>query len=109
MRYLFLNLKRFDIPTEYGGVNRLAAPKDWGREIIAQTQEGLRTYSDAQFVDFFPEAHLIPRAKRLQRTAPFKSAARVSSAKIRRRAEISARSQQTAPPTPRKHSAAPGP
>jgi len=70
MRYLFLNLKRFDIPTEYGGVNRLAAPKDWGREIVAQTQEGLRTYKDAVFADFFPEAHLIPAGEALAADSP---------------------------------------
>ena len=29
MKHIFLNLKRFDVPVEYGGVNRLAAPADW--------------------------------------------------------------------------------
>ena len=31
MKHIFLNLKRFDVPVEYGGVNRLAPPSDWGR------------------------------------------------------------------------------
>ena len=29
MKHIYLNLKRFDIPTEMGGVNRLAR-KHWG-------------------------------------------------------------------------------
>ncbi len=30
MKHIFLNLKRFDISPEKGGVNRLAPMKDWG-------------------------------------------------------------------------------
>ena len=30
MKHLYLNLKRFDVPVEYGGVNRIAPLKDWG-------------------------------------------------------------------------------
>ena len=64
MKHLFLNLKRFDIPVELGGVNRLAAPAEWGKVIVEQTQAGLGGYrtDEAEFVDFFPEAHLIPAA-----------------------------------------------
>ena len=64
MKHIFLNLKRFDVPVELGGVNRLAAPADWGRVIVAETQKGLTGYdpAEAEFVDFFPEAHLIPAA-----------------------------------------------
>ena len=37
---------------------------DWGRVIVAETQKGLTGYDPAEveFVDFFPEAHLIPAA-----------------------------------------------
>lgn len=64
MKYIFLNLKRFDIPPELGGVNRLARPEDWGAAIVAQTQQDLRAHADeAEFVDFFPEAHLIPAGR----------------------------------------------
>ena len=41
MKHIFLNLKRFDVPAELGGVNRLAAVSDWGRTIVEQTQAGL--------------------------------------------------------------------
>ena len=30
MKYVFLNLKRFDVPVELGGVNRLAPMAEWG-------------------------------------------------------------------------------
>ena len=60
MKHIFLNLKRFDVPAELGGVNRLAAVADWGRTIVEQTQAGLEQYTPEQveFVQFFPEAHL---------------------------------------------------
>ena len=44
MKHIFLNLKRFDIPKEYGGVNAIAAMKDWGSYIVEQTQKGLMEY-----------------------------------------------------------------
>ena len=61
MKHLFLNLKRFDILPEYGGVNRLAGAADWGAYIVRETQQALREFSslDAEFVQFFPEAHLL--------------------------------------------------
>ena len=30
MKHIFLNLKRFDIPREYGGVNGVAPMEEWG-------------------------------------------------------------------------------
>ena len=64
MKHIFLNLKRFDVPVELGGVNRLAPVAEWGRAVVAGTQQGLTGYdpAEAEFVDFFPEAHLIPAA-----------------------------------------------
>ena len=61
MKHLYLNLKRFDVPVEYGGVNRIAPLKDWGSYIVAHTQEGLKHYdpSEAEFVQYFPEAHIL--------------------------------------------------
>lgn len=62
MQHIFLNLKRFDIPPEFGGVNRLCAPTEWGGHIVGATEQALSAYSaeDVEFVMFFPEAHLIP-------------------------------------------------
>lgn len=64
MKHIFLNLKRFDVPTCYGGVNRIAPLKDWGSFIVKNTQEGLKHYDPAEveFVQYFPEAHLLSAA-----------------------------------------------
>lgn len=61
MKHIYLNLKRFDVPVEFGGVNRLAPVSEWASHIVARTQEGLRQYDPAkvEFVQFFPEAHLL--------------------------------------------------
>lgn len=61
MKHLYLNLKRFDVPVEFGGVNRIAPVADWGKYIVAHTQEGLKHYDPAEveFVQYFPEAHIL--------------------------------------------------
>ena len=61
MKHIFLNLKRFDVPVSYGGVNRLAAMQEWGGHIVSNTQEALKKYdpSEVEFVQYFPEAHLL--------------------------------------------------
>ena len=72
MKHIFLNLKRFDVPAELGGVNRLAAVSDWGRAIVEQTQAGLEQYAPEQveFVQFFPEAHLPAAAAARSENSP---------------------------------------
>ena len=64
MKHIFLNLKRFDVPTQLGGVNRLAPVAEWGRAIVEGTEAGLRKYDPAQveFVMYLPEAHLLSAA-----------------------------------------------
>ena len=64
MEHIFLNLKRFDVPTQLGGVNRLAPVAEWGRTIVEGTEAGLRQYDPAQveFVMYLPEAHLLSAA-----------------------------------------------
>ena len=64
MKHIYLNLKRFDVPVELGGVNRLAAVKDWGAAVVSDTQEGLKQYDPAQVesVQYLPEAHLLAAA-----------------------------------------------
>ena len=44
MKFIFLNLKRFDIPKELGGVNGIAPIKEWGSYIVQNTQEQLKKY-----------------------------------------------------------------
>ncbi|MED4224485.1 triose-phosphate isomerase family protein [Neobacillus cucumis] len=61
MKHICLNLKRFDIPKEYGGVNTIASPEDWGKHIIENTQSILGAYNKEKvaFSMYMPEAHLI--------------------------------------------------
>lgn len=61
MKHIFLNLKRFDVPACYGGVNHIASMADWGGYIVRNTQEALKAYdpSEVEFVQYLPEAHLL--------------------------------------------------
>ena len=64
MKHIYLNLKRFDIPRDRGGVNSLAPPQDWAETIVRGCDAGLERYRDQgmAFTMFFPEAHLIGAA-----------------------------------------------
>lgn len=61
MKHIYLNLKRFDVPSAYGGVNRLASVQGWGAHIVNSTERALRAYpaEDVEFVQFFPEAQIL--------------------------------------------------
>lgn len=62
MKHIYLNLKRFDVPVELGGVNRLAPVEHWAQTVVHSIQEGLKRCHPAQaeFAVFFPEAYLLP-------------------------------------------------
>ena len=60
MKHIYLNLKRFDIPREKGGVNSISPIRQWGSYIIKATEEKLKEFTGTEFAMFFPEAHLIP-------------------------------------------------
>ncbi|WP_418666791.1 triose-phosphate isomerase family protein [Allofournierella sp.] len=72
MKYIFLNLKRFDVPPQYGGVNRLAPVEGWARAIVESTQQALKQYDPAkvEFVQYFPEAHLLSAGAALCENSP---------------------------------------
>ena len=72
MKHIFLNLKRFDISPEKGGVNRLAPMKEWGRTIVSGTQDALTAYDPAEveFVMYMPEAHLLGAAAAKTENSP---------------------------------------
>lgn len=74
MKHIFLNLKRFDVPVEYGGVNRLAPVAEWGSTIVSRTQEELRAYNPAEteFIMYLPEAHLLSAAAARTAGSPVK-------------------------------------
>lgn len=72
MKHIYLNLKRFDIPKEYGGVNSIAPVAEYGSYIIKNTQEQLKAYdpSEVEFAIYFQEAHLISAVGALCENSP---------------------------------------
>ncbi len=74
MKHIYLNLKRFDVPPAYGGVNRLAPVESWGAAVVSATQEVLRRYdpAKAEFVQYLPEAHLLSAAAARTPDSPVK-------------------------------------
>ena len=53
-------MKRFDIPAELGGVNRLGNIRNWAERILGSVGKELVAYQEkADFTFFFPEAHLL--------------------------------------------------
>lgn len=85
MKYIFLNLKRFDIQRNFGGVNSLVSPVEWGSHIAGELEVGLGSLATKsglnlegyQFPVFFPEAHLIPAGKALEAKSGSPAAARL--------------------------------
>lgn len=63
MKRIFVNLKRFDITTAYGGVNRTDDLFKWSQTIVKEILPSLAELKAAHDVDFtiyLPEAHLLP-------------------------------------------------
>lgn len=64
--YIFVNLKRFDISFERGGVNHLAPAASWAKTIMAEVERGLKGEAllpAMVFPFFFPEAHILGAAQ----------------------------------------------
>lgn len=61
MKHIYLNLKRFDVPVELGGVNRIAPINEWASYIVKNTQEALKKYNpeEVEFGMYFPELHVL--------------------------------------------------
>lgn len=74
MKHIYLNLKRFDISPERGGVNRLAPMEEWGKAVVSRTQDALAAYGGGQveFVMFLPEAHLLNAAGARRADSPIR-------------------------------------
>ena len=72
MKHIYLNLKRFDVPAELGGVNRIADMKEWGKYIVENTQEELKKYfpEEVEFAMFFPEIHLFSACQAKTENSP---------------------------------------
>lgn len=59
MKHILVNLKRFDIPPEFGGVNRIAPSAQWAQEIIAGVARAPVAHPGHEFLFFLPELHLL--------------------------------------------------
>ena len=72
MKHIYLNLKRFDVPVELGGVNRISPVAGWGEYIVKNTQEELKKYSaeEVEFAMFFPEIHILKAAEAKTENSP---------------------------------------
>lgn len=59
MKYIFINLKRFDVPKKYGGLCPDEKPSKWIRDIIeASFTYKLHAISDTEIIYMLPEALL---------------------------------------------------
>lgn len=72
MKHIYLNLKRFDVPPQYGGVNRLAPIQNYGAYIVKETQEELKRYPEVEFGMYFPEAHILQAVEAKTEDSPIK-------------------------------------
>jgi triose-phosphate isomerase len=74
MKHILLNLKRFDIPREYGGVNSISEVSSYGKYIIDFIKPKLESYSkdEVDFSIFFPEAHILNAVNALESNSAIK-------------------------------------
>lgn len=66
-QHIFVNFKRFDVPSAFGGVNRFGSPETYGETIICNTLGELGKYDDkcVSFTHFYPEAQIPGAVKAL--------------------------------------------
>ncbi|MDY5930668.1 MAG: triose-phosphate isomerase [Candidatus Ornithospirochaeta sp.] len=59
MQHIYVNFKRFDVPSSMGGVNRIAPIADYAETVIRGCRESLEAYRGrAEFVQFYPESQI---------------------------------------------------
>lgn len=63
MKYIFTNLKRFDVPAEMGGINRTTI-ENFAPDVLSCIPQ-IKGYEDTTFAFFFPEAHIAIAANQL--------------------------------------------
>ena len=63
-KHIYVNLKRFDVSKQEGGVNAISSMEDWSNHILQATSDKLRSINDMVETCFFwPESHIILAAK----------------------------------------------
>lgn len=66
MKNIFVNLKRFDVPRERGGVCPASNPADWIRTVMKDSVNlGIGLFSDISVVYLVPEALIVPAQETL--------------------------------------------
>ncbi len=72
MKRIYLNLKRFDVPRVFDGINGIASVGDWSAYIVSSIQEKLKEpdFREADFVIYFPELHILPAIRALTEKSP---------------------------------------
>lgn len=66
MCYIFINLKRFDVPKSLGGICPTEDPKTWIENIISKSVDlGLGSLEDIKITYLLPEALIIPAIEKL--------------------------------------------
>ena len=66
MKQIFVNLKRFDVPRQLGGICPVDDPKQWIEGIIAESvQYGLGQLPNLQVTFLLPEALIIPAKEKI--------------------------------------------
>lgn len=69
LKKIFVNLKRFDIGTALGGVNRTDNLFEWSHRIVKDVLPSLaelKAAHDVEFTIYFPEAHILPALSALK-------------------------------------------
>lgn len=71
MTSIFVNLKRFDIPAEAGGICPDRDSAVWAKKIVDKTvEQGLHSRSGVRIVYFFPQSLLVPVREALGAHSP---------------------------------------
>ena len=65
MKRIYLNLKRFDIPREMGGINDTGMREQYARKIVSDIE---KLSQDFMFTVFFQEAYVLPATDVAKRT-----------------------------------------
>jgi len=71
MIYIYINLKRFDVPREKGGICPLDNPEEWIKSVIKETvKEGLGKLQEIKITYLLPEALIISAINQLEQYSP---------------------------------------
>ena len=70
MKYIFVNLKRFDIPKERGGINTLCGVDEYGTVLIKGMDKAVQEMPEILPAVFFPEAYLLDAARARREGSP---------------------------------------